>query len=359
MNRLDRYIIFRLLTMTLMVVAVLIAIFILIDFSENSDEFADRGAPLSLIWSEYYVNYIPEMIRLITPVAIFVACLFLAGQMTERLEIVAIKASGISLYRLAVPFLTFGVMAALLISLLDAFLIPKSNSERIAFEREFLDDRTDQIDQGEMYRQESPGTILHIDHYDPNTHIGYRMTFLEMEDGEISAMTTAPRMEWTDSLEVWSLNLARKREFDDQGYTDTNLGNIELQMQIQPGDLSRHSSDIYQLTWHEAVEYIASIRRIGAGEISLPRVQFYGRVAYPASILIVTLIGFALASEQRKGGKGFNIAAGLAISFIYLAMMKVIEPFGAAGSIDPLHAALFPHLFFLVIGITLLILTKK
>src|SRR5690625_7496414 len=101
MKKLDRYIFFRILAIALFMLVILICIFILIDFSENSDDFTDRGAELSQIWGEYYVHYIPEMTRLVLPVAMFVACLFLTEQMTVRLELQALKVSVISTYRLA------------------------------------------------------------------------------------------------------------------------------------------------------------------------------------------------------------------------------------------------------------------
>ena len=128
---------------------------------------------------------------------------------------------------------------------------------------------------------------------------------------------------------------------------------------VLPRDLARRTSDIYQLTYPKAIQYIQSVERIGAGGVSLPKVQLYGRMAYPFSIIVVCLIGFALAANKRKGGKGFYIAAGLGISFVYLVLMKVIEPFGAAGTLSPMFAAVFPHAFFLIIGILLLLLTRK
>lgn len=123
----DRYIFLRLFTITVFVLLIFIFIFIMIDFSENSDDFTDRGATLKEIWTQYYVPYIPEMIRLVIPVAIFSACLFLTGQLSERLEITAFKAAGISLYRLILPYFTFALVAAGTISFLDSYTIPKSN----------------------------------------------------------------------------------------------------------------------------------------------------------------------------------------------------------------------------------------
>lgn len=360
MRKLDRYIFTRLFAITFFVLLVLICVFILIDFSENSDDFADKGATMSQIWNEYYLNYIPEMIRLVSPVAIFVACLFLTAQMTERLEITAIKAAGISLYRLAAPYLLFGLSLAILISYLDAYVIPISNAERISFEQQYLSSRTDRIDRGGLYRQEAPNTIFNLNHFDPNTNVGYRATLVQFnENFDIERVVTANRMDWVDSLQTWKAEGFRERVFSEGSYADSSNREQILEMNIIPRDLARRSSDIYQLTYPEAINYIESIRRVGAGEINLPLVQFYGRVAYPLSILVVSLIGFSLASERKKGGKGFYIAMGLSISFIYLAFMKVIEPFGAAGTIDPLYAATIPHVIFFIIGIFMLLLTKK
>lgn len=359
MKKLDRYIFFRILTITLFMLALLICIFILIDFSENSDDFTDKGAELGQIWGEYYVHYIPEMTRLVIPVAIFIACLFLAGQMTERLEITAIKASGISLYRLVVPFLFIGVVLAGVVSYLDGYVIPASNSERIKFEQRFLSSSGDRIDRGGIFRQDSDSTIININFYDANADVGYRVYLLEYSGDEISRIVQSNRMSWEDSTSTWITDRAKIRYFDGNNITEVETEREPFDINILPRDITRRTSDIYQLTYPQALEYIQSVERIGAGGIDLPKVQLYGRMAYPISIITVCLIGFALAAEPRKGGKGFYISSGLGISFIYLTMMKVIEPFGAAGTLSPLFAAIFPHIFFLLVGIVLLLIAKK
>jgi len=359
MNKLDRYILLRLLNITVFVLGLLILIFILIDFSENSDDFADKGAEMAEIWSQYYLNYIPEMIRLVSPVAVLVACLLLTGQMTERLETTAIKASGISLYRLFVPYLMFGFSVAVSVSYLDAFIIPNSNAERIAFERQYMSGKSDRIDRGATFRQDSDSTIIHINFYDPSAQIGYNFTFIEFDKDRIRKISTSKRLNWIDSTSTWVTIGAQHRIFKETGYEQFSTEDEEIKLNIMPRDLSRRSSDIYQLTYLEAMEYISSIRRIGAGGIFLPQVQLYSRMAYPISVIVVCFIGFAIATERRKGGKVFYIAAGLSFSFIYLTSMKVIEPFGATGTLSPQFAALFPHLLFFILGLFALIFAKK
>ncbi len=358
-KKIDRYIFFRLLSITLFVMMVLVFIFIVIDFSENSEDFTDKGATFVQIFGTYYLNYIPEIIRLIIPVAVFVACLYLTGQMAERLEITALKAAGISLYRLLAPYLVFAVLTALAISFLDGFIIPDANEKRIAFESEYLQSRSDNVDRNQIFRQESDDTIFQINYFNPTENTGYRVDVTTFEGDSIRETMYIQKMIWQKDQRLWKFENIEKRTFTPLGYKETQIDSMDTTLNILPRDLARTTSDIYQLTYPEAENYINSIERSGAGNVDLPKIQLYSRYAYPFSIIVVTIVGFALASVRRKGGKGFYIAAGLAVSFLYLVLMKVIEPFGGKGEIDPMLAALLPHLFFLIVGIGILIKARK
>lgn len=355
----DKYIFTRLAVITAVVLLMLIFIFIMIDFSENSDNFADHGAEMSEIINNYYLNFIPEMTRLVLPVAVFVACLFLTGQLSDRLEITALKAAGVSLYRLIVPYMVFSVICALSISLLDAYVIPRANAERIDFEERYLQNKTERIDQSDLYRQPSPNTKLQVNYFDKKQQIAYQVRIIEFDNEKITRTTTANRMVWVDSTQSWKLENLTELIFTDSGYEEREIQEKDTVLNTLPRDLARTTSDVYQLTYPEAMDYIASIERSGAGGIEIPKVQFFGRLAYPFSIIVVNIVGFAFASVRRRGGKGAYLAAGLTISFLYLAFMKIIEPFGYYGALSPELAATLPHIFFFIVGIGLLIEAKK
>lgn len=358
-KKIDRYIFFRLLTITLFVLGVLIFIFIVIDFSENSDEFSDQGAEMGEIINVYYLNYIPEIIRLVIPVAAFVACIFLTGQMTERLEITALKAAGVSLYRLIIPYLFFGFIIAGVISYLDGFVIPNSNAERIAFEKEYLGGGSEDVDKNKIYRQESPNNMYRFNYFDNSSGTAYRVEVVQFDGDSIKKTIDAQRMKWNEDDQRWLMLNVTERNFHENGFEQLKSDTVDTVLNIRPRDLARTTSDIYQLTYPEAMEYIQAIERSGAGNISLPQVQLYGRLSYPFSILVVMVVGFSIASSRRKGGRGFYIAAGLTISFLYLAFMEIVEPFGSSGALDPLIATIIPHLLFLIVGLILFLTAKK
>jgi len=347
------------LTITLFVIVVLVFIFIMIDFSENSDDYTDKGAKMAEIWGDYYLNYIPEMARLIFPVAVFTACLFLTGQLSERLEITALKAAGISLYRLFTPYLVFAIVCAITMSVLDSNVIPRSNKAKTSFEKKYLKKQSESIDRNHIYRQISKNSILKVNHFDDTQNIAYRVEFTDSDENGVLKTISAYKMVWEPDSNHWALRDATIRDFSKNGYQESIKAKIDTTISIFPADLSRSTSDIYQLTYEEARNYIKSIERSGAGNINMPKVQFFGRLVYPLSIIIVIIIGFAVASVRRRGGKGVYLAAGLAISFLYLAFMKIAEPFGYYGAISPELAASISHISFFIVGLALLLSAKK
>lgn len=355
----DKYVLTRLFIITVMVLFIFIFIFIMIDFSENSDDFTDRGATFAEIWNDYYLNYIPEMIRLVIPVAIFSAVLFLTGQLSERLEITAMKAAGVSLYRLIVPYLTFAVISAVTISFLDARIIPKSNQKRILFEEQYLKQKNERLDRGDIYRELSPNSILQVNYFDDAKETAYRVRFVNYDSLKLTSTLVATQMQWKEDKEQWQMTSVTERIFSDSGYVETKISGKDTTLSILPQDLARSSSDVYQLSYKEAQNYIRAIQRSGAGGVNIPMVQYYGRLAYPFSIIVVILIGFSVASVRRRGGKGVYIAAGLTFSFLYLAFMKIAEPFGYYGAISPELAASLAHICFFFLGVVLLISAKK
>lgn len=359
LHKIDRYIIFRLFTITIFVLVVLIFIYIIIDFSQNSDQFTSHGATIEQVLGIYYLNYIPEMTRLVTPVAVFIACLLVTGQMADRLEIVSLKAAGISFYRLLIPYLIFAFLSAIVISYLDGFVVPISNAKRIAFERTYLNKQADRIDNNLIFRQDSRHSLVMINYFDPRDKVAYKVRFFKFNGDNITESLDLIRMEWLKKKHVWQMITGERRIYTSKGYKTEKFSKRDTTLNLFPRDLARTTTDVSQLTYPEIVNYIHSLEISGAGDIDLPKVQFYDRLSYPFSIIIVTFIGLALAYEKRKAGHGVLIAYGLAICFLYLAFMMMVEPFGSTGEIPPLAASLSPHVFFFLVGLWLIYSTRK
>lgn len=350
-TRIDRQIVIRMASITGLVLFLLIFIFVLIDYSENSDDFTDRGALWSQVWNDYYLPYIPEIIRLVSPVAVFTACLLIMGLMSQRLEWTALKSAGVSLMRIQRPFLVFAAAMAVLVSGLDGFVIPHANAKRLAFEREYILSGSDRVDRSTIYRQDSPERILTINFYSPGDSIAYRVAGYRFENGRITDAYDVQRMRYEGG--TWRMYDVRHTRYDSLHVTTERHVELSMDWNVEPRDLARTTNDVYQLTYPEVRQYLASLERVGAGNLEMPKVQYFGRLWYPLSLITVVFMGVAIAARRFRGGTGMNLGIGLAVSFLYLATMKLLEPFGYSGAIPPLLTAALPHLFFLGVALFL------
>src|SRR5690625_5669229 len=107
------------------------------------------------------------------------------------------------------------------------------------------------------------------------------------------------RMRRAASTTIWDTDRAKIRYFDGNDIIEEETERQHFDINILPRDITRRTSDIYQLTYPQALEYIHSVERIGAGGVDLPKVQLYGRMGYPISIINEYPIGFSLAAKPR------------------------------------------------------------
>ncbi len=104
MKLFDRYIIRQFITTALFSLLAVLVVFIVIDAMEKLDDFIDRQAGWGII-AQYYLFFVPEIIKLIIPVAMLLASLFVTARLSTQNELTAMKSSGISLYRIMVPYM--------------------------------------------------------------------------------------------------------------------------------------------------------------------------------------------------------------------------------------------------------------
>ena len=81
------------------------------------------------VFIEFTALTLPAVIRLALPLAAFAAAIYVTNRMTNDSELVVVQATGYSLFRIARPVLYFGLIVALLMSLLMHFLVPRSTAQ--------------------------------------------------------------------------------------------------------------------------------------------------------------------------------------------------------------------------------------
>lgn len=360
MTLFERHIVKRLLKGFVFFIGSLIVFFIVLHWVEYSDDFLDGGATMYEVFTTFYPSYIPEIVRLTSPLALFLSCIYITGTLAQEMQLIALQTSGVSLYRLMRPYLTVGVLVTVFMFGFNGWVVPRTNEVVVRYENEYLPHGEQTIDLSEIHRQNAPRTILSVGYYDRDKKRAHTVS-LQRFDGSshLVSRLDADRMEWIDSLETWEMHNAVERSFTAQGMIEESTSSLDTTLHIYPRDLARAQNDVAAMTIPVARNYLATLRRAGAGNLERPLVAYYNKFAYPFANLILVLIGVPLAAVRRRGGQAIRFAIGLFTAFIYLALQKLTEPFGYSGALPPSITAWLPHAVFAVVALVILWQTRK
>ena len=109
----------------------------------------------------------------------------------------------------------------------------------------------------------------------------------------------------------------------------------------------------------ELNQYIKESRVKGADNILPYEIEKHKRLASPAAIIILTLIGASLSSRKTRGGMGINLGIGITITFSYIIFMEFFRVFAVSGIISPFMAGWLPNIIFATIGIYFVVKAPK
>lgn len=346
----DLLVLRRLLVTFVVLMGALIVFFIVLHYVEYVDDFIDRGATMKEVFSIYYPNYIPEIVRLMSPLALFLATLFLTGRMAQKMELAALQTSGVSLYRILIPFALVGVLVTGAMFWFNGWVVPESNQVRIRFEKQYTKAQSSVDEYNNIHRQNSPGSVITVNFYDRETQTAHTVTLEQFEEGaRLTERVDARAMAWNEDRGVWTLRAPIIRTFHADGSeTLVTLAEKDTVLALLPRNMARTDGDVESMTISEAEEYLAVLARSGADNLGLPRVTYHAKFAYPFANLILVLLAVPLAARRRRKGQAMIMGVGLFIAFVYLALMKFLEPFGYEGLLSPHAAAWIPHLVFAV-----------
>ncbi|NOY76581.1 MAG: LPS export ABC transporter permease LptG [Calditrichaeota bacterium] len=358
MKILDRYISKQFLNVLLFTLIAFIAIFLIVDLIENLDRFIDKRVPYLLV-IEYYIYYLPNIFTLVLPVAMLLASLLSIGQFSRYNEITAMKSTGISLYRVALPLIVIGFLVSLGALIFNESIVPEANRAKFKIQRLYLDKIPPQI-----YYRRSNIAILEGQHqrvtirlYDGEKKTAYNVSIQTFRSGTLISRIDAEKMVWKNNH--WELQNGYFRIFSGDKETLSHFRvKDDLKFSFLPKDLDKTQKKPEEMNFFELRTFIEKMREAGVDPTKwLVDLQF--KLAFPLTNLIIVLFGIPLAATSRRSGPALGFGLSLIIVFIFFGMIKITQSLGHDGTLSPFWAAWFSDLFFGTVGIFLLVKARK
>ncbi len=360
MKIIDRYLVTQFIQTILFGLLVFTLIFVIIDMIENLDDFIDENVPNNII-IQYYIVFIPEIIRLMIPVAVLLASLFVAGKMSNLNELTAIRSAGVSLYRYMLPFIAVAFLISILSVYFGGYVVPMANKQKVFIEREYMNKGV--VSSGSnIFFQDTKTRIVSISTYNVNTEQAYRVSIQDFDEDDITKMVMrydAPRMRFDSSKQAWNLFNGTKRLFTDRKETIENyvLETIE-NLNFTPGEVIEKQRKTQELNLSELELYAENQLRSGNNPTRV-LIEYHSRFAFAFASVITVLFGLPISANRRKGGLALQFGINLLITFVYLVFMQISKSFGKNGVLDPILTAWFANGVFLLAAIINLIRVRR
>jgi lipopolysaccharide export system permease protein len=321
--------------------------------------------------AQYYLAKTPEFIVLVLPMALLLALLYALTNHARHNEITAIRAAGVSLWRLCLPYLAVGLLATMAVFWLNEYCVPQTDdaAEQIRNNRSPLPKGTlakdKVVNPGITNARDGRQWVIGV--YDLRTGEMLRPVVVsKLADGsqiELRA-SRATRLNgiWNfyDALEykrppqpdalpllLLKTNILAKPEFSE------TPEQIKSEIQISNGNgLSKAKrADI-------PIAVILNYLRLHPypSQGAALYTKLAGRLAAPWTCLVVVLIAIPFGAGSGRRNVFVGVASSILICFAYFVLQQVCLAAGAGGKLPPWMAGWLPNLAF---GLTGLFLTAR
>ncbi len=323
-------------------------------FFELLDDIARRHAPFVVVVN--YFRYLsPYLLYQLAPLAALVAVLITLGVMTKNNELVAFKASGVSLYRLALPLLVSGLALAAGLLLLDDTYLPYANQRQDALRNQIKGRPAQTFYQPRRQWIFGEGSkIYNYELFDPDRNLFGGLSVFELDPTtfQLRRRVFANRAHWEEQQKTWILESGWVRDFDGKTvtrYVPFVVYNL-AELDEPPGYFNREVHQYYQMNWRELRQYIRDLRQAGF-DVAKLSVQWHKKLAFPLIAPIIALLAIPFAFLVGTRGAVGGLALGLAIGIVYWATSALFEAMGAVGQLPPLLAGWAPDAIFAFLGL--------
>lgn len=367
MRLLDRYLLRELLVPLGYCLAGFLLFWIVFDLFASIGEFQRNALrPLEIV--EYYIVIAPEFLVMVLPMTLLLALLYTLTNLARNHEITAIRAAGISLWRLSAPYFGVGLLLSFLCLAANEWWVPQSSEAAEYILTRHVESRIGKLARGKVsqlgFTNSRAGRIWQISVYEPAT-------------GEM----TSPQVLWTepDGSRMWLQSERAVYTNDTWLFINANIFRAAPETNSVPLPVIQ-TNLLYRPDFNESPDLIRSEIQISnrllvgrAKKADIPIIEIlnyfrlhpdpsasdrawletklHGRLASPWTCLVVVLIALPFGAASGRRNVFVGVAGSIAICFVYFVLQQVTLALGSGSHLPPWVAAWLPNFSFGLVGL--------
>lgn len=355
----DRYIIAELLPPFLFGVgafsSVAFAIGTLFDLMRKITE---SGLPMTIA-TQVMLLQLPQFIAYAFPMSMLLAALMAYSRLSSDSELIALRACGVSVYRLVVPAVVLSLVVTAMTFVLSEFVVPAANYQASMTLEKALNEEKPTFQENNIFYPEygdikqPDGTkakglkrLFYADKFDGERM--KRLTILDWSQQGLNQIVTADSAVWNPLESTWDFfNGTIYVVSPDASYRNIlRFENQQLKLPRAPLDLASKDRDSAQMNIAQIKERM-EIVRVGGDTKKLRRyeLRIQQKLAFPFACMVLGVVGAALGTRPQRTGRATSFGICVVVIFVYYSLIVATEALGLSGIISPFMGGWLPDLF--------------
>jgi LPS export ABC transporter permease LptG/LPS export ABC transporter permease LptF len=303
---------------------------------------------------EYLVNVIPSMVYLMTPLSVLIAVLVTFGLLQKSNELTAMKATGISLYRLIVPILILAAMLSLTLFVFDQLYLPRANKRQDALRNEIKGKPAQTyLNPQHKWIFGAHQEIYYYEFFDSERNQFANLSVFDIDPKAfaLTERTFASRVFWNDSLRKWvfergwTRTLAATQVKDYRTFDVTTFADVDE----PPSYFKKEVKQYSEMNFDELKGYIRELEQGGFDVVRL-KVQLYKKLSFPLITLVMSILAIPFALSAGRQGALRGVATAIGIAVVYWITSGLFEAMGNVNQLPAVLAAWSPDVIFALAG---------
>ncbi len=361
MKILDKYIIKKFIHTFIFIIFILTIIVLTIDISENLSRLISNGSNLKDAFINYYPYWIIWLTNTFIAIVVFISVIFFTSQLSNNTEIVAMTTGGISFSRLTKPYLIIAALVGFFSLTINHFILPWSNIKKNKYVFLYLQDRSKNEEflyNRKIAAQISTNEYLFVHSFNRADNIGDGVLYQKFKDQKLIVSYKAQEIKWIAKDSTYELTDCYETYYKEKK-PDSLVHNMVTRKKIKatPDDILPEAYVAETMNTIKLLRFIKKEQLKGSSDINVYLSVLHKRTSLPFSTFILTLLGFSIASEKKRGGIGMNIALGIALAFGFIFANQMTSVLSDHSVINPFIGSWIPNILFSLI--TLYFYTKR
>lgn len=302
---------------------------------------------------------LPSIIVFTLPMSTLLATIMAISRLNSDMEIVAFRASGISLFRMTVPLILMGLLISGVTIGFNELIVPKTNyySEQLllSFTQDDQPNLKKNINFTEYDEDKLPLRIINVKEVKGKKL--EQIFVAEYDQGQLARLIRADSGTWLSSG-GWEFYDGEMHSFSYQQkdkITFIQFKKEYIDIQINPLDFSKREKSSEEMDAKELKQKIVLKSKTGA-DATEDMMLYHMRFSIPFASLIFSILGVSIGMKPLRGSSAIGFGLSLLIIIIYYILISLGMYFGLSHFLSPILAAWLPNI---VIGGTGLFLLGR